>query len=77
MQISKWKNEQRQIFIQYSSYICKGKAIQLQAWTVPLGFQEVEVNTISRQSAYEGGKVFSPTHWLAFRPGEIPDTHFC
>jgi hypothetical protein len=28
----------------------------------PLGPQEVEVPTISRQSAHEGGKVVSPTH---------------
>jgi len=28
----------------------------------PLGFQEVEVPRTSRQSAYEGGKVVSPTH---------------
>jgi hypothetical protein len=32
---------------------------------------------ISRQSAHEGGKVVSPTHWPPLRPGNIPGTHFC
>jgi hypothetical protein len=34
----------------------------------PLGFQEVEAHRISRQSAYEGGKVVSPTHWPRLAP---------
>jgi hypothetical protein len=33
----------------------EGKAIPLEAWTGPSGFQEVEVPRISRQTAYEGG----------------------
>jgi len=32
---------------------------------------------ISRQSALEGGKVVSPTHWPPLPPGNIPGTHFC
>ena len=32
---------------------------------------------ISRQSAHEGGKVVSPTHWPPLSPGNIPGTHFC
>jgi hypothetical protein len=32
---------------------------------------------ISRQSAFEGGKVVSPTHRPPLPPGIIPDTHFC
>ena len=32
---------------------------------------------ISRQSAHEGGKVVSPTHWPPLPPGSIPGTHFC
>jgi len=32
---------------------------------------------MSRQSAYEGGKVVSPTHWAPLPPGNIPGTHFC
>ena len=32
---------------------------------------------ISRQSAYECGKVVSPTHRPPLPPGNIPGTHFC
>jgi len=32
---------------------------------------------ISRQSAHEGGKVFSPTHRLPLPSGNISGTHFC
>jgi hypothetical protein len=32
---------------------------------------------ISRQSAYEGGKVNSPTHRPPLPPGNTPGTHFC
>jgi hypothetical protein len=31
---------------------------------------------ILRQSAHEGGKVVSPTHWPPLHPGNIPGTHF-
>jgi hypothetical protein len=31
----------------------------------------------SRKSAYEGGKVVSPTHRPTLLPGNIPGTHFC
>jgi hypothetical protein len=41
----------------------KGKAIPLQTWTGPEG-SEGSGSQISRQSAHEGGKVVSPTHWL-------------
>jgi len=43
----------------------------------PLGFQEVEVPRISRQSAHEDGKVVSPTHRPPLPPGDIPGTRFC
>jgi hypothetical protein len=43
----------------------------------PSGFQEVETPRISNQSAYEGGKVVSPTHRQHLPPGNIPGTHFC
>jgi hypothetical protein len=43
----------------------------------PSGFQEVETPIISRQSANEGGKVVSPTHWPSLTPGRIPGTCFC
>jgi len=31
---------------------------------------------MSRQSAHEGGKVFSPTHRQPLPPGNIPGTQF-
>jgi len=34
----------------------------------PLGLQEVEAPRISRQSAYEVGKVVSPMHWPPLPP---------
>ena len=36
----------------------------------------VSRSQIYRQSAHEGGKVVSPTHWLPLPPGNIPGTHF-
>ena len=39
---------------------------------MPFGLQEVETNRISRQSAYEVGKVVSSTHWLFFPPIRNP-----
>jgi hypothetical protein len=35
----------------------KDKAISIQAWTVPSGFQEVEAPRISKQSAHECDKL--------------------
>jgi hypothetical protein len=32
---------------------------------------------ISKQSAYEGGRVVSPTHRPPLPPENIPVTHFC
>jgi hypothetical protein len=32
---------------------------------------------ISRQSAHEGGKVVSPTHWPPLLAGNIPGARFC
>jgi len=37
----------------------------------------VSESQISRQSAHEGGKVVSPTHWPPLTPGNIPGTYFC
>jgi hypothetical protein len=42
-----------------------------------LGAAEGWGSRISRQSAYEGGKVVSPTHRPSLPPGRIPGTHFC
>jgi hypothetical protein len=40
----------------------KGKAIPLQALTGPEGSRRLRLPDL-RQSAHEGGKVVSPTHW--------------
>jgi hypothetical protein len=42
-----------------------------------LGLEEVEAPRISRQSANEGGKVFSPKHRPSLPPGDTPGTHLC
>ena len=54
----------------------KGKAIPLQAWTGPR-VPGVRGSQISRHSAHEGGKVFSPTHRPPLPREIIPGTHFC
>jgi len=51
---------------------CRRTAVQFQPMQVSmdssLGLQEVEVPRISRQSAYEGGKVVSPTYRPSLPP---------
>jgi hypothetical protein len=42
----------------------------------PLGLVEVEAPRISRQSAHESGKVFSPKHQPPLPPGGIPVNSF-
>jgi len=42
-----------------------------------VGFHEVEVPRISRQSAQEDCKVVSPKHRPPSATGDIPCTHFC
>ena len=54
----------------------KRKGIPTQAWTGPLGLQEVEAPRISRQSAHEGDNVASRTHQPPLSPGDIRGTHF-
>jgi hypothetical protein len=41
-----------------------------------LGLQEVEATRISRQSAYEDGKVVSSKYRPSLPQGKIPGTHF-
>jgi len=53
----------------------KGKAIPLQAWTGPEGSRRLRLPDF--KTAYEGGKVVSPTHRPSLPPGNIPGTHFC
>jgi hypothetical protein len=46
----------------------RGRAIPLQAYYKSRGFYKFEALKISRQSAHEGDRVFSPTHWLPLHP---------
>jgi len=43
----------------------------------PLGFQEFEASTISRQRPHEVGKVVSCTQRPPLSPDDTPSTHFC
>ena len=43
----------------------------------PSVLQDDETSRISRYSAHESGKVFSPTHRTPPPQGNIPSTHFC
>jgi hypothetical protein len=43
----------------------------------PSAFREVEAPRISRQSAYEDGKVVGFTHGPALPPGNIPSSYLC
>jgi len=54
----------------------KGKAIPLQAWRGPKVSRRLRLPDF-KKSAYEGGKVVSPTHRPPLPPGNIPGTHFC
>jgi hypothetical protein len=72
IKVEKWTQAEH-----HPACISKGKAIWSQAWTVALGFQEVEAARITKQSEYGGGKVASPMHWLTLQPADIPETHFC
>jgi hypothetical protein len=65
------------LYISKINFLPSGvKAIPLQALTGPEGSRRLG-SQISRQSAHEGGKVVSPTHWLPLPPLNIPGTHFC
>jgi hypothetical protein len=52
------------------------KATPLQALTGTEGSRMLKLSDF-KTSAYEGGKVVSPTHRPPLPPGNIPGTHFC
>ena len=56
--------------------ICKGKAVQLQAWSGPEGSRMLRFPDYMT-TAQDGGKVVSPTHRPPLSPGNAPGTHFC
>ena len=53
----------------------KGKAVPLQACSGPEGSRNLRFPDFM-QTARDGGKVVSLTHWPPLSPGSIPDTHF-
>jgi hypothetical protein len=53
-----------------------GRTIPVLATSGPGGSRRLR-SQISGQSAHEGGKVVSPTHWLPLPAGNIPSTLFC
>jgi len=53
----------------------KGKAIPLQAWSVPEGCRKLRFPDFMTM-AWDGGKV-SLTHGPPLPPGNTPGTHFC
>ena len=57
------------------SYLIKGKAIPVQAWTGPAGSRRLRLQ-ISRQSAHESGKKVSLTHRPPLPQGYTPGTYF-
>jgi hypothetical protein len=58
------------------SFISKGKAVPLQAWTGPEGSRKFRFPDLMTM-AQDGGKVVSLTHRPPLPPGNAPGTHFC
>jgi hypothetical protein len=54
----------------------KGKAVPLQAWSVPEGFRKLRFPDYMT-TAQDGGKVVSFTHRPPLLPGNAPGTNFC
>jgi len=54
----------------------KGKAVPLQAWSVP-GFSRKLRFSVFMTTAQEDGKVVSLRHRPLLPPGNPHDTHFC
>jgi len=53
-----------------------GKAVPLQAWSVPKGSRKLRFPDFMTM-AQDGGKAISLTHRLPLPPGNTPTTHFC
>ena len=58
------------------TYICKGKAVPLQAWSGPEGSRKLRFPDFMT-TAQDSGKVVSLTHRPPLPPGNAPGTHFC
>jgi hypothetical protein len=54
----------------------KGKAIPLQAWSLPEGSRKLRFPDLVT-TAQDGGKVVSLTHRPPLPPGNTPGAHFC
>jgi hypothetical protein len=54
----------------------KGKAVPLQAWSVPEGSRKLKFPDYMT-TAQDGGKAVNLTHRLPLPPGNVPGTHFC
>ena len=54
----------------------KGKAVPLQAWSVPERSRKLRLLDFTT-TAQDGGKVVSLTHRPPLPPGNAPGTHFC
>jgi len=62
--------------LNYAKGATDGKAIPAPAWTGPEGFRRWD-SQISKQSAHEVGKVFSPTYRPPLSPEDVTGTHVC
>ena len=68
-------NVNKKSFVNKSIYI-KGKAVPLQAWSVPEGSRKLTFPDFMT-TAQDSGKVVSLTHRPHLPPGNTPGTHFC
>ena len=57
-------------------YVCKGKAVLLQARSGPEGSRKLRFPDFMT-TAQDGGKVVSLMHRPPLPPGNTPGTHFC
>jgi hypothetical protein len=58
------------------SYLSKGKAVPLQAWSSPEGSRKLRFPDFMT-TAQDGRKLVSLTHLPPLPTGNTPDTHFC